>query len=401
MARDAASPEFELIAACCRWPIDLGGIRSACTPAIDRQRLVKLARRHRVVGLVHHGLAAAGIAIPPVLTDDRRRLVVRNLLLAAEAVRVHALLTEAGVRHLFLKGAAVGEIAYGTQTIKQTLDNDLLVDPADVPAVLDLLSAAGYELVEPVASLDRRRLTVLVDLLKECLLVHREHRAQIDLHWRALAARGLVDAPDLTRDVRKIGVEGYGLPTLVPSKLMIYLAMHGARHGWHRLKWLADFNALLAGMPAEDVIAMRDLARKEGAGQAMELALLQSRRLFSTPIPEGIGRSRRVRWLAFLSDEMMRGRDELVNQSDAPQRYKMMAHASGLLLSSRPRYLFDYVWAGLVATDHILALPLPRVMYGFYFIASPPFRIAGAAGRFVSQGISRLSRSAMRGGPEN
>lgn len=386
MARKAASREFELIAACCRWPIDPGGIRRASTPEIDRQRLVKLARRHRVVGLVHHSLAAAGIGIPPVLADDRRRLVARNLLLAAEAARVDTLLTAAGVPHLFLKGAAVGEIAYGNQTIKQTLDNDLLVDRADVPAVLGLLGAAGYKLVEPVASLDRRRLTVLVDLLKECLLVHRVNGAQIDLHWRAAAVRGLPE-PDLTRDVRQICVGGHDLPTLVPVELMIYLAVHGARHGWHRLKWLADFNALLAGMTAEDVIAMRDLARKEGAGRAMDLALLQSRRLFSAPVPDDIGRSRRVRWLAFLSDELMRGRDELVDQSDAPQRYKLITHASGLLLSTRLRYLLDYAWAGLVATDHVLALPLPRAMYGFYFIGSPILRMADAARSLVSRGF--------------
>ena len=57
-----------------------------------------------------------------------------------------------------------------------------------------------------------------------------------------------------------------GLRTLGEEDLFAYLCMHGALHWWHRLKWLADINALLAPQES-DVERLIGAAKAGGRGE--------------------------------------------------------------------------------------------------------------------------------------
>ena len=74
-----------------------------------------------------------------------------------------------------------------------------------------------------------------------------------------------------TRQV--VTVSGASLPTLGPEVLCQFLLVHGAWHGWERLRWLDDFAraAMLAG-PASVLAAARSQGRGALAQQAMVLA---------------------------------------------------------------------------------------------------------------------------------
>ena len=401
MSGGGASAEFLLLAACCRWPTDPTAIREAGQTAIDWRRFVKLAQRHRVQGFARIGLEAAAIVVPPGLVTAHRRQTARNLLLLDEAARIAAMLVEADIPAAFLKGATLAQLAYGNQAVKQTLDNDLLVDPDQVAATIKLLESIGYRVTDPAVPLDGKRLSVLIDMVKECTLVRPGNKAMLDLHWRMTSVEGLLAEPDLTRDLRLVTIGDHELPTLGDEALMVYLAVHGARHGWSRLKWLADFNALLAPLDAAALAALRARAKRDGVARAMDLGLLQANRLFGTAVPEDVGKSRRVRWLAVFSDTLMRGADELAEQHMAPRRYMAVGHASALLLKSSPTYLAKAAWSSWVSTADALALPLPRAARPLYLLTSPAARIGRAARRIVDRGFSRSARSPMRAGQEN
>ncbi|WP_296615974.1 nucleotidyltransferase family protein [Sphingomonas sp.] len=401
MSGGGASAEFLLLAACCRWPTDAPAIREAGQAAIDWHRFVKLARRHRVQGFARIGLEAAAIAVPPELVTAHRRQTARNLLLLDEAARIAGMLADADIPAAFLKGATLAELAYGDQAVKRTLDNDLLVRPEQVAATIELLAGTGYRLTDPAVRLDGKRLSVLIDMVKECTLVRPDNKAMLDLHWRMTSVEGLLAEPDLTSDLRTVTIGNHRLRTLGDEALMVYLAVHGARHGWSRLKWLADFNALLVAMDAMALASLRARAKRDGVARAMDLALLQANRLFGTPVPDDVGRSRRVRWLATLSDALMRGGDELAEQHTVPRRYMAVGHVSAVLLKSSPIYLANAAWSSWVSTGDALALPLPRAARPLYLLTSPAARIARAARRIVNRGFSRSARSPMRARQEN
>jgi hypothetical protein len=391
-----ASAEFRLLAACCRWPTDAEAVRAAASDSIDWYRFLVLARRHRVVGFARRGLVAAGIDPPRSITALSRRVAAQNLLLAREARRITQLLAGAGISAAFLKGATLAERAYRDQGIKQSIDNDILVAPDDVVATVAVLERAGYRLESPAIALNPARLAVMTDLVKECLFVHARNGASIDLHWRTTSLRGLLKEPDLATDQDIVTVDGDALPTLKVEALMTYLAVHGAAHGWSRLKWLADFNALLAPMSEAEVTTLRGRAQRDGAPRAMTLALLQANRVFGTPVPADVGRSRRVRWLAALSDALMRS-GERAGQGEVPKHFTALILASTLLLKARPRYLADAAWTAWVAPPDALAVPLPRALYPLYALISPTRRI----GRLTARGFARLQSRTTRAAKEN
>src|ERR1700722_4793543 len=62
-----ASPEFLLVAACCRWPPSQSrnsAVQAAAAPVADWDAVVVAAQRQRVAGLVHDALLAAGVRLP-------------------------------------------------------------------------------------------------------------------------------------------------------------------------------------------------------------------------------------------------------------------------------------------------------------------------------------------------
>jgi len=118
------SQEFLLAAACSGWPPSdrrSEAIREAARGPLDWDRFLRVAIRHRVVGLVHDGLTRAGPSVPPGVAQaigaQAAALVRKNLALAAEGVRLQRLFAEANVPVVFIKGAPLAMLAYGRARI--------------------------------------------------------------------------------------------------------------------------------------------------------------------------------------------------------------------------------------------------------------------------------------------
>lgn len=270
------TPAFRLLAACCRWPNDdarATAIWAAASGFDDWDELARLTDRHRVEPLVVHGLAAAGLAVPPALAaaaDRHRSAGVRDL---AETLRIAAALDAAGIKHRFLKGAPLGVAAYGTPFLKRSWDVDLLVLPADAVAAAALLAERGYAPDMPPRPLDREEYARWSKVSKEAEL--RSPRGTvIELHWRVSDHPALLPSIDAATPARCIPLLGdHRVATLADDANLAYLAVHGTAHAWSRIKWIADFNALLQSIDPGDRPTMLHRARQFGTGHAIEAAL--------------------------------------------------------------------------------------------------------------------------------
>ena len=180
------------------------------------------------------------------LAAERDRLVAHNLRTAAECARLKAGFAAAKIDLLFLKGLAVGRLAYGNSLIKEAWDIDLLVEPGEVLGAAQVLRDLGYSVVMP----DPEKTDDLANW-------HGRRRESV---WRNAAGlfvelhTALTDHPGLlpwaTSVMPRQSVEVVGgvmLQTFDRTHQIAYLAAHGASSGWFRLKWLSDFAALLAG----------------------------------------------------------------------------------------------------------------------------------------------------------
>jgi hypothetical protein len=77
---------------------------------------------------------------------------------------------------------------------------------------------------------------------------------------------------------------GIVLPTLPRNELLAYLCVHGTFSGWHRLKWLADLNALLQKEDAEGLRRLLQRATALGVDRPTACGVLLCRTLFGLPL---------------------------------------------------------------------------------------------------------------------
>ena len=273
------TPAFRLLVACCRWPDDerrAEAVRAAADGFADWDGFTALADRHRVEPLAAHGLLAAGFELPPALAAAAgvaRTATLRDL---GETLRIAAALNAAGITHRFLKGIPLGVAAYGTPTLKRSWDIDLLVLPHDAVAVAALLTGMGYRSVVPPRTLDAEEFARWSVVSKEAEFCS-PGGTTIELHWRVSDHPALLATLTARSRARTIEVLGaHSVAALADGPNLAYLAVHGGAHAWFRLKWIADFNALL-GQVSPAALAE---AQGGGAGHALGAASALARHLF-------------------------------------------------------------------------------------------------------------------------
>lgn len=298
-------------------------MRAAAGRIRDWTEVLAAARRHRVEGLVRDGLVRSGVAVPPEaagpLAAEALRIARENLRFAAESVRIAARLDAAGIRFAFVKGLTVNMLAYGTLAVKKSVDIDVFADPDRHLDAAALMTAAGYHCTYPGPGASDAELLDWAARKKHTVWVR--DGITVELH------ASLVDSPEMLRGVTidspRQGVEigsGIRLATLGTEEVFAYLCVHGATHGWSRVKWIADVAALLAGRDPAEVVRLHRHAVELGAGRATAQALLLCSDLFGLALDPALERElrddRAVRQLARVAMRAMaRGGSREINET--------------------------------------------------------------------------------------
>jgi hypothetical protein len=370
------SREFELVAACCRRPAHAARAERlrALAREIDWPRVAAVAGRHRVEGLVWAAFRAAEVAPPAAEADRLRaaagRIARQNLQLAAESLRIRRLFDFAGLDLLFLKGVALGQLAWGTIGVKMGWDIDILVAPDKAEAAAVLLESLGYALVVPQGSRARAKLGFWHAHWKESAWKSPASGITVELHTALSDNPALLCGVGLGSPRQEVPVGGGGsLATLAPEPLFAYLAIHGASSAWFRLKWIADLGALLAPHGPDEIERLYRAAQALGAGRAAGLALLLAERLFDTPLPPSmrteLRRDRATRWMLALSLRKLAGRSE-ARELEATRLGTATIHLLQLGLARGLRFKLGELRRQLVSPYDRLAVPLPRPLAFLY-----------------------------------
>jgi hypothetical protein len=377
------SPEFRLAAACVMWPPSdrrIEAIRAAASEVLDWPRFVRVARRHRVVGLVQDGLTLAQPGVPAEIAQEigarAAELGVESLGMAAEAVRLQRLFDEARLPVLFVKGASLAVLAFGTFSLSTAQDIDLLVPLETLPAATALMECAGYRRFDPPSEVDEAQLRLLLPLRKDLGFVHHVTDLRIELHWRLFPNPHAMSEASLMTASRMVPLYGgHELRTLGEEDLFAYLCMHGALHWWNRLKWLADINALLAAAPEGGAERLMRAAEARGTGRAATQALRLCLRLLGTPLPAGLvaafGNSTAERWLEATALKAMTG--GLGEDDPHDTRFgTTRGSLSTFLLNGSWRYQLAELGIHLTSQTDVLAVPLPQRLWFLYPILRLP-----------------------------
>lgn len=378
----ANSNEFKLVAACCRWPpshskaIEVAKW-SSCS--LDWDQFLLLVRRQRVEGLVHSALDAAAVGVPEriklALAQSARSIGAQNLLYVQESARLQRLLDAAGIRFLFVKGVILAVSAYGSLGIKKAWDIDLLVEPTQTLEASKVLVAAGYVRSMPGPEVTDEQFGSWGAIAKESLWIHQSSGTVVELH------SSLVDNPRMMpsvsaaspREMVHMGA-GISLPTLPKDELFAYLCLHGAWHGWSRLKWLADVNAFLSTESKEEVVRLYRRSIELGCGRSSAQALLLCSQLFGLELPDSLARELRsdryTVWLTRIALHVMTGRG--ATELDDTVFGTVAINLAHFLIGRGVPYKLSELGRKLQNPEDQLEMPLPRQLRFLYPIAALP-----------------------------
>jgi len=390
------SPEFLLLAACCRWPRAPEAVRAPAATAIDWPRFLRLVRRHRVSGLAHGAIVEARIAMPDTQAGTLAAMALEqgraSLACAADTARIAGELEATGVEPVFFKGATLALLAYGDLAIKQSSDIDILVRPDEARATLDYFAAQGFEWFHPAKPSGSRRFATMLAVLKSATLIHRDTRKVLDVHWR-LATNAALLKPVRSFDAMKLA--GRSVATLKRGDLAMYLATHGAGHGWMRLKWLADFNALLNAMPPDEIATVRARAHAERIDSCVEAGLALCEHWFGGVVEAAPAvPSSRGRGIVAMADNLMRGPDETAEQNTRIAQ-GMVQRTAGTFLKKRGfRFQAINLWYASFKREDALIVPLPRALLPLYVVIGPSMRIGRNLGRLARLASRRAGSKA-------
>ncbi|WP_164931320.1 nucleotidyltransferase family protein [Erythrobacter sp. HKB08] len=276
---------------------------------IDWDRFEALVNRHRVGALVGHGAAASGI-LPDALLERLQQQEMNN---SARFLLTRSILQDLArrfevreIRWVTLKGVIVAQRHYERPSLREMIDLDILIDRADFDAADLVLQDMGFERYHPRFPLEGTRRAHFMRLHSACSYIRRADGAQLDLHWRTVQNPNFL--PALDENWREHVDASSSPPILHLPEHFAYLLVHGAKHGWQRLKWLVDIDRIISGLSQDQVSACASAIERHGLDDLAGAAFRLSRELLDTEMPpafEALARRKQAIRLADLARELI------------------------------------------------------------------------------------------------
>ena len=360
----------------CAFPIDdpeasvrLGGLS---VETIDWSTVPALLAQHGLTILAASHLETVRRHIPPTVWNTIQCAALRAralaLVMSAELLRLLRALTAAGVSTLSFKGPLLGLDAYGDLAARPFDDLDLLVYPHDMNTAITTLGRLDYA-SSYCFSPAQDRWFRHVD--GDYPLIHKSSGILVELHLRVTSRRfgPGINTDNLWRRRHTVQVAGESVAVLSADDQLYLCLLHGAKHRWERLEWLASVNALLKHRGG-DVSALLDGPHVEA--RAVLLGCQLAHELLGAPLhvetAKAIAADSTVMRLAREARLHMFDRQPLTDQQDtAGKLWFNYRIAHGVLARVR----FGSRWMFWPSPEDWEAITIPDPLFSLYRIVRP------------------------------
>jgi len=387
-------PEVELLRACARLELreaDRARLDGALRAGPDWDRVLELARWHGLRPLLDRHLAQADPALVPTAVRletwaEAGRIRRRNELFARELAALDAALDSAGVRAVHYKGPTLALAAYADPGLREFGDLDILLDRRDLPAAQALLRGRGYCPIHELPHwLEAAQLEshahYHVALASPAGLV-------VELHWRSdpeFPVEATAEEAWWKATARE-RVAGRDVRCLPPEELTLALCIHGSKHQWTSLGWVADLAERLRAGTCGDWTVIEARAREMGCARRIGVALALARLVLEAPVPESaaaLARLPGVEELAGLFAEALLARSPAIPTSWQALRLNLALHERAW---RRVRLVVDGAFLPTMAEWTRWRLP-PALSFLY-----PALRIARLSAKYAGRAVGGLLR---------
>src|SRR5713226_5781673 len=256
----------------------------------DWDRLLVLAEEHGVTGHLAACLSkltedSVPREIRQALIDRQRAQILFSLRLTAELFRLLERFAAEGIGTLVVKGPVLAVRAYGDPAMRSYGDLDLLVRQRDIRRATELMSAAGFVPAVSLGAIDAGKIPgqylfsrpdskLIVELHNDSTLRYFPRRLPLDEFF--------------ARQIR-VPLDTHEVPALSVEDELVLICIHGAKHFWERLMWIADVAALISRQTRIDWERVADSAKAVGAERMLHTGLCFASDLLNAQLPDKIG----------------------------------------------------------------------------------------------------------------
>jgi hypothetical protein len=266
-------------------------IRTLVRGPLDWEASYAAAIEHGVLALVSRNLLSVCPEDVPEewrkkMKSDLLRIAQRNLFLTAEMLRLSRLLHAEGMFAVPYKGPLLAAQAYGDFGLRQFVDLDIAILQRDIFRAQAILMKEGYrasfgevahrEGAKPTLSeyqYTRAQGNVVVELQTETTLRYFPR----PLDFEAMGDR-----------LERVPLAGEQAFTFSVEDTLLLLSVHGAKHFWERLLWIADIAELIQAKGGVDWEKAFARGEELKAGRMLRLALYVAEAMLGAPLPEGV-----------------------------------------------------------------------------------------------------------------
>jgi hypothetical protein len=282
-----SSPENELLLSMAR----RGELRHLLRQQLDWDYLFVTAHAHGLLPLLHKNLSCVSDLVPAHFLSRLKRESVANsqtvLHLIGKQLRVYKLFKEHGIPVAIFKGPLLAEMAYGEISLRQAGDIDLLISREHFSQARVLLESLGYQM-HP--NLTPAQLASHLKFHCELQFMRDDWFTVVDLHWD-LAPRSFlfkVKAKEVLSRLQTVSLAGTQVETFGAEDLVLYQAMHGAKHLWRRLEWITALAESLRSMPSVNWDAIINRATSARATRILALGLRLIQQFSDVNVPSHV-----------------------------------------------------------------------------------------------------------------
>ena len=218
------------------------------------------------------------------LTECHKAQLFFSMRLIAELFHLMECFASEQIDILVVKGPVLAAQAYGNAAVRSYGDLDVLVRQGDIHRAMAVMMAANYKSRIPLRAVaaGRNPGQYLFYQPNENLIVelHSEHTLRY-------FPRQLPLQKCFERQIR-VRIDAREVPALSVEDELVLICIHGAKHFWERLMWIADVAWLVSRQTEIDWERTVQTAAEVGAERMLNLGLRLAADLLKMPLPSRI-----------------------------------------------------------------------------------------------------------------
>jgi hypothetical protein len=194
------------------------------------------------VRLANYGEKSVPLEQRDNLRARHRSYALFTMNLTAEMFRLFDSFAAVGIEALVIKGPVLSARCYGDPGLRQYGDLDLIVRDVDILRATELMICLGYEASVPLTAIRARKIP------GEYVFRQSATKLLVEFHTERTFRYHPRPSPleKLFQRQTRVTIDAHEIPALSPEDELVLICIHGAKHFWEQLSYIADVAAFVS-----------------------------------------------------------------------------------------------------------------------------------------------------------